>query len=146
MIPRDNELYAVDWKSGSEKRLTWGATKDLFNGALSWVYWEEIYDHTSVPYAWSPDSKAIAYLQTDDSHVSISTFVNFQPQTQGVVRQRYPKAGQTNPTVRLGIVELGSGQTTWVDCRYYEYLARFNWLPESGEIAVQTIHDPEPSG
>ena len=136
---RDNELYAVDWKSGTEKRLTWGATKDLLNGALSWVYWEEIYDHTSVPYAWSPDSKAIAYLQTDDSPVSISTFVNFQPQTQGVVRQRYPKAGQTNPTVRLGIVELGSGQTIWADCGYYEYLARFNWLPESREIAVQTM-------
>jgi len=137
---RKNDLYALDWRKGTLKRLTFGATDTLLNGPLSWVYWEEIYDHASVPYRWSPDSKAIAYLQTDDSHVSISTFVHFKPATQGVVRQRYPKSGQANPKVRLGIVELSSTQTAWIDCGTYEYLARFNWLPESKEIAVQTLN------
>jgi len=137
---RKNDLYVLDWRKGAEKRLTFGATDTLLNGPLSWVYWEEIYDHASVPYCWSPDSKAIAYLQTDDSQVSLSTFVDFKPSTQGVVRQRYPKSGQVNPKVRLGIVELSSAQTTWIDCRTYEYLARFNWLPNSQEIAVQTLN------
>jgi dipeptidyl-peptidase-4 len=136
---RDNDLYAIDLKSGNQKRLTKGATETLLNGPLSWVYWEEIYEHSSVPYAWSPDSKAIAYLQTDDSPVPISTFVNFKPATQGVVRQHYPKAGQANPKVRLGIVDVNSAETTWVDCGSYEYLARFNWLPISQEIAVQIL-------
>lgn len=137
---RENDIHAVEWTKGTEKRLTTGATDTLLNGPLSWVYWEEIYDRTSLPYRWSPDSKAIAYLQTDDSPVSISTFVNFKPATQGVVRQRYPKAGQVNPKVRLGIVELSSAKTTWVDCGEYEYLARFNWLRNSKEIAVQTLN------
>ena len=136
---RENDLYAVEWNTVTEKRLTTSDTDTLLNGRLSWVYWEEIYNRTSVPYKWSPDSKAIAYLQTDESQVSISTFVHFKPATQAVVRQRYPKAGQTNPKVRLGIVELSSAKTTWIDSGKYEYLARFNWLPHSREIAAQTL-------
>ncbi len=137
---RENDIYVLDWQKEKLKRLTFGATETLLNGPLSWVYWEEIYDHTSVPYRWSPDSKAIAYLQTDDSAVSISTFVNFKPATQGIVRQRYPKSGQVNPKIRLGIVELSSAQTKWIECGRYEYLARFDWLPDSKEIAVQTLN------
>lgn len=137
---RENDIYAVDWRENSVRRLTLGATDTLLNGLLSWVYWEEIYDRTSLPYSWSPDSQAIAYLQTDDSAVSVSTFVDFQPATQRVVRQRYPKAGQINPKVRLGIVGISSLKTTWIDCSDYEYLARFKWLPHSREIAVQTLN------
>jgi dipeptidyl-peptidase-4 len=137
---RDNDLYVLDWKSGTERRLTKDGSETLLNGTLSWVYWEEIYDHTPIPYRWSPDSRAIAYLQTDVSSVSISTFVNFEPATQEVIRQRYPKSGQVNPKVRLGIVELSTAETTWIDCGNFEYLARFNWLRNSKQIAVQTLN------
>lgn len=137
---RDNDIYAIERKSGIEKRLTTGAAETLLNGALSWVYWEEIYGHCDVPYVWSPDSTSIAYLQSDDSPVPVSTFVHFKPATQMVVQQRYPKAGQANPKVRLGIVAIASAATTWIDCGDYEYLARFNWLPNSRAIAVQTLN------
>ncbi|MGQ9618882.1 MAG: S9 family peptidase [Candidatus Aminicenantia bacterium] len=137
---RGNEIYVIEWNKGIEKRLTSDGSETILNGRLSWVYWEEIYDHTNVPYSWSPDSKAIAYLQTDESEVPISTFVNFEPVNQGVVRQRYTKAGQKNPKVKLGIVELETAKTTWVDCEEYEYIGRFNWLPNSKEIAVQTLN------
>lgn len=137
---RANDIYAIDWREGTLKQLTSGATDTLLNGTLSWVYWEEIYDHTSLPYSWSPDSRAVAYLQSKDSAVSLSTFVHFKPATQEVVRQHYPKAGQANPKVRLGIVDISSQRTTWIDCGEYEYLARFKWLPEGKEIAVQTLN------
>jgi len=137
---RGNDIHAVEWEIGEEKILTTGATDSLLNGPLSWVYWEEIYNHTSVPYSWAPDSSALAYLQTDESEVSISTFVNFEPATQNIIRQRYPKAGQANPKVRLGIVELSSAKTTWIDCGQYEYIARFNWLRDSKRISVQTLN------
>lgn len=137
---RDNDIYAFDLKTGKEQRLTTGATETLLNGTLSWVYWEEIYNHTAIPYRWSPDSGSIAYLQSDDSEVPVSTYVHFKPATQGVVRQRYPKSGQINPKVRLGIVDIVSAQTTWMDCGEYEYLARFNWLPDSSALAVQTLN------
>jgi len=137
---RDNDIYAVDLKTREEKRLTTGASDTLLNGTLSWVYWEELYNHAAVPYQWSPDSGSIAYLQSDDSEVSVSTFVHFKPATQAVVRQRYPKAGQVNPKVRLGVADIASAQTTWMDCGDYEYLARFDWLPDSSALAVQTLN------
>jgi dipeptidyl-peptidase-4 len=136
---RDNDLHTVDLRTGLESRLTSDSSETVLNGALSWVYWEEIFDHIEVPYLWSPDSKAIAYLQSDESAVSISTFVDYRPATQRVVRQRYPKAGQANPKVRLGVVELGSAKTTWVDAGSYEYIVRFGWLPGSTELSVQTM-------
>jgi dipeptidyl-peptidase-4 len=135
---RENDLFVWNLETNNEKRLTSGASETRLNGPLSWVYWEELYRHTDVPYEWSPDSSAIAYLQTDDSPVSISTFVNFRPASQEAVRQRYPKAGQTNPRVRLGVVELSSAESTWIDCGQYEYISRFNWLRDGKEIAVQT--------
>lgn len=137
---RANDIYAINWREGTLKRLTSGATDTLLNGTLSWVYWEEIYYHTPLPYSWSPDSHAIAYLQSKDSMVSLSTFVNFKPATQEVVKQHYPKAGQANPEVRLGIVDISTQKTNWVDCGKYEYLARFKWLPGGKEIAVQTLN------
>lgn len=136
---RGSDLYASERASGREVRLTKDGSDTLLNGRLSWVYWEEIFGHAEVPYRWSPDSTAIAYLQSDDSPVSVSTFVDFRPATQGVVRQRYPKAGQTNPKVRLGIVELATASTTWIDGGDHEYLARFDWLPNGRQIAVQTL-------
>lgn len=137
---RNNDLYVIDWRTNDEQRLTTDATDTILNGPLSWVYWEEIYSHTQVPYKWSPDSTAIAFLQTDESSVSISSFVHFKPASQKVVHQRYPKAGQVNPKVRLGIVDRLSTKKTWVDCGEYEYLARFKWLPDGKEIAVQTLN------
>ena len=84
---RDNDIYVINVNNGKEKRMTTGATETLLNGPLSWAYWEEIYSHTEVPYKWSPDSRAIAYLQTDDASVSVSTYVNFKPASQEAVRQ-----------------------------------------------------------
>ncbi|OGF66585.1 MAG: hypothetical protein A2Y62_01090 [Candidatus Fischerbacteria bacterium RBG_13_37_8] len=137
---RNNDIYLIDWKNSKEKQITTGGTETLLNGKLSWVYWEEIYEHVDVPYSWSADSTAIAYLQSDDSQVPTHTFVSYKPVVPKVVVQHYPKAGQTNPTVRLGIVEIETGETTWVDCGEYEYLARFKWLPGDKEIAVQTMN------
>jgi len=137
---RGADLYAVERATGKEVRLTRGGSETLRNGPLSWVYWEEIYEHARVPYAWSPDSRSIAYLQTDEHEVSVSTFVDFRPATQAVVRQRYPKAGQVNPKVRLGVVDLASARTVWVDCGSDEYIARFMWRPGGGSLAVQTLN------
>jgi len=137
---RENDIYAAEWRTGKEVRLTDDGTDTLLNGTLSWVYWEEIFYHPRVPYQWSPDSGAIAFLQTDDSEVSLSTYVNFEPATQGVVRQRYPKAGQENPRVKLGIVEIPAQKTTWINCGPYEYIGRFKWLPNSQELSVQTLN------
>ena len=44
----------------AETRLTSDGSSSVLNGALSWVYWEEIFDHEDAGYWWSDDGSAIA--------------------------------------------------------------------------------------
>ena len=101
---RDNDLYIYDIAGKTEKRLTECGSETLLNGTVSWVYWEEVFGRQDLGYWWSEDSSAIAFLQTDESPVSVTHFVDFQPAVPRVITQRYPKTGEINPVVRLGVV------------------------------------------
>ncbi len=69
-------------------------------------------------------------------------FVDFEPQVPRVIEQRYPKAGTTNPIVRVGVVGIDDAKTTWVnlDTSDYEYVARVKWLPNNQRFAVQVMN------
>jgi len=139
---RAHDLYVYDRKHGSETRLTADGTDSLLNGTLSWVYWEEVFGRKDQAYWWSGDSRSIAFLQTDESGVSVATYSDFKPWTPRVIRQRYPKVGEPNPSVRVGIVDLGSGSTTWLslgDPRS-SYVVGVYWLPGSGRVAVRSLN------
>ena len=123
---RDNDLYVVDIASGVETRLTYDGSDVILNGYASWVYYEEIFGRSSryKAFWWSPDSKKIGFYRFDNSQVPMfpiySAFANpaaaaSQSQSPRVTdlalggalsETRYPKAGQTNPQVRIGIVEI----------------------------------------
>jgi dipeptidyl-peptidase-4 len=146
---RANDLYVVDLNTQKEARITTDGSETTLNGTLSWVYWEEIFGRRDIGYWWSPDSHALAYLQTDEASVPVSTFVDFQPETPRVIRQHYPKAGTPNPRVRVGITEFGRNETTWVQSndKPYEYLLRVQWLPDGRRLSVQTLtRDQHKSG
>ena len=123
---RDNDLYVVDIASGEETRLTFDGSDVILNGYASWVYYEEIFGRPSRYRAfwWSPDSRKIGFYRFDNSSVPMfpiySAFANpeaaaSQSQSPRVTdlalggslsETRYPKAGQTNPQVRIGIVDI----------------------------------------
>jgi dipeptidyl-peptidase-4 len=138
---RAHDLFVYDIDGGREVRLTRDGAETLLNGTLSWVYWEEVFGRRDIGYWWAPDSTAIAYLQTDESPVEVSYFVDFKPVIPNVIRQRYPKAGFPNPQVRVGIVEAGGGETRWIriEDRPFEYIVRVKWLPEGRRVSVQTM-------
>jgi dipeptidyl-peptidase-4 len=139
---RDNNLFVYDIEAGAEKQLTKSGSEMVLNGTLSWVYWEEIFGRQDIGYWWSEDSKAIAFLQSDESPVSVMYYVDFKPDVPRLIRQRYPLAGGANPVVRVGIVEIKSGKLTRVDFSEnpYEYIARVKWLPDSRQVSVQTMN------
>lgn len=137
---RDNDLYIYDIARQTEQRLTTDGSETLLNGTLSWVYWEEVFGRRDIGYWWSNDSRAIAYLQTDESPVSVMHFVDFKPVVPRVIEQRYPKAGTANPIVRVGIIEINKPGTTWIDLPDYEYLVRVKWLQHDKRVAVQTMN------
>ncbi|HEX8720194.1 MAG TPA: S9 family peptidase [Pyrinomonadaceae bacterium] len=147
---RDHDLYVTDLDTQAETRVTRDGSETTLNGSLSWVYWEEIFGRRDIGYWWSPDSRALAYIQTDESAVGVSAFMDFRPDSAPrVIRQRYPKAGMPNPRVRVGVAEVGRGETVWVNLgdRPFEYVLRVKWLPDARRVSVQTLtRDQHESG
>ena len=139
---RAHDLYVYDIGKGSERRLTSDGSETVLNGTLSWVYWEEVFNRHDTGYWWSPDSKAIAYLRTDESDVSLQHYVDVAPWTPRVITQRYPKVGEKNPSVRVGIAPIDGGGTTWVNFegRPFEYVVRVRWAADGSRLSVQTMN------
>jgi dipeptidyl-peptidase 4 len=139
---RSNNLFVYDIGAALEAPITQDGSDSLLNGTLSWVYWEEIFGRHDTAYWWSPDSKAIAFLRTDEAGVSVQHYVDVTPWTPRVLTQRYPKVGEKNPVVTVGIAEVAIGKVTKVnfDSFRYEYLTHAQWLPDSKHISLQTMN------
>jgi len=108
---RKNDLYVVDVQSGRETRLTKSGSDTVLNGRLDWVYEEELAGRSGKAFWWSPESDAVAYLQLDQARVPTFPIVDFLPVHNEVRTQRYPKAGDPNSVVRVGVVGLGKDGT-----------------------------------
>ena len=134
---RDWDLYILDIASGRETRLTTGGSDSLRNGGLDWVYPEEL--DLGTAYWWSPDSKAIAYLQFDVSREPLYPHEDLRGPRPIYEPQRYPQAGENNPDVRMGVVSARGGSTRWMDAigsRDEFLIARAGWTPDSKNIYV----------
>src|SRR5262249_54527147 len=109
---RGNNLFVTDIVSGVERQLTRDGRegdKAIYNGYLDWVYEEELYGRgDNRGYWWSPDSNYIAFLRLDESPVPKFVLANDVPIGQDIENTEYPKAGDPNPLVRLGIANIGS--------------------------------------
>ena len=139
---RDSDLYVLDIKEGRERRLTTDGSSELLNGKLDWVYQEEIYGRGNFKgYWWSPDSSRIVYLQLEESQVPEFTVVDHLPLHLGREVMRYPKAGDPNPGVRLGLISAAAGKTQWVKTFKYEgsefLITRVGWTPDSQAVLFQ---------
>ncbi len=140
---RGNDLWVYDFASKAETRVTADGSATVLNGVLSWVYWEEIFNHNEAGYWWSEDSQAIAFLRTDEAGIDEVGFQKVWPAVPEVVIQRYPKAGNKNPAVRLGIADLTTDKTSWMDSNAFEYVLDVRWLPGNRAVAVQTTDRPQ---
>ncbi len=104
---RKNDLYVVEIARAREKQLTRDGSDRVHNGYLVWVYEEELYGRgQNRGYWWSPDSKFIAFLRLDDTLVPRFVMTNDVVNDQVIEDTRYPKAGDPNPLVELGIANV----------------------------------------
>lgn len=140
---KGNDLYVKDVATQVETRLTEDGSRTVLNGYASWVYYEEIFGRSCNyrAFSWSPDSRKLAFYRFDNS--GVPEFPIFSPFGQGgsLNLTRYPKAGQQNPEVKIGIVNLEGDEprTVWADfdSGADQYFGPSFWNSQSSELYVQ---------
>jgi dipeptidyl-peptidase 4 len=139
---RENNLYAEEIRTGTIRQLTSDGTPMIINGTSDWVYEEEFYLRDG--FQWSPDSRKIAYFQFDQSGVPEFSLINYTDSLYPVItRYAYPKAGQTNAAVRVGVVGAAGGPTRWMKAPGNPrdiYIPRMDWAANSQELVLQHLN------
>jgi dipeptidyl-peptidase-4 len=137
---RDNDLFVTELASGEERRLTSDGTDLIINGTFDWVHEEELGLRDG--WRWSPDGRKIAFWQLDQTPIKAFHMIDDLQLYSQPIPIPYPKAGDPNSFARIGVLELESGETTWVDTGDNPdvYLARMEWAESSDEIVVQRMN------
>jgi len=140
---RDGDMYVYDLAGRRETRLTSDAKDLVFDGHFDWVYEEEF--GFAQAWNWSPDSRHIAFWQVDESAepvIQLSDFSGRHPAWQQV---RIPQPGDSNATVRIGVVDVRSGSRVWLDPGETGdyYVPRIYWTSRPDTLAVITLNRPQ---
>ena len=133
---RGGDLYTLRMADGDERRLTTDGGGTVTNALADFIAQEEM--HRFDGHWWSPSEQYVAFVRVDASPVPEIHRHEIDESGIRVVPQRYPFAGGPNVEVRLGILEMASGDVTWLDWAVAadDYLARVAFTP-SGALFVQ---------
>ncbi len=124
---RDGDLYVSEVEKLRSRRLTSRPNADISFGVAEFVAQEEF--DRSRGYWWSPRSDALLFQRTDESMVQRAYLADpLNPESEPRLR-RYPRPGGENAEVRLGILDIASGKTRWVewDRATFPYLIDATW-------------------
>jgi dipeptidyl-peptidase-4 len=134
---RDQNLYAYDLAKNAEKPLTGDGGGPIKNGMAEFVAQEEM--DRSTGYWWAPDDRHVAFVRVDESPVQVTERFEIAADNVATFAQRYPAAGGANVLVRLGVTDVRTDATTFIDLGPEQdiYLARVNWLPDGKTLAIQ---------
>lgn len=140
-----NNLYAEEAATGRITRLTDDGSARIVNGTFDWVYEEEF--NCRDGFRWSPDSRYLAYWQSDTEGTGVFDIINnvdsLYPE---IIHFPYPKAGTPNAAVKVGYVNADGGATTWIaipgDPRNH-YLPRLEFIPGSNDLFIQQLNRPQ---
>jgi dipeptidyl-peptidase-4 len=139
---RKHNLYTRPVSGKNEKQLTKDTGENLFNGDIDWVYAEELAVRSN--YFWSPDSKQIVFLHMDETNVPIYPITDWMPTHPTVDNEKYPKVGDPNPVVKLGVIDGEGGKLKWITLTDdpEAYIPRFGWVSE-GVIWAEVLNRTE---
>lgn len=145
---RGDNLWTLDLETREERQWTHDAGPTIYNGRFGWVYEEEL--GLVDGWAWSPDGARIAYFQQDESRVPEVLLPDYDDLHMTPHRTRYPRAGDPNPTARIGVLDLAAGETRWMriepDAEDESYpaseflLARMQWTPRGDALLIQRMN------
>lgn len=127
---RNNNIYLQHLQDLQIHAVTSDGSAQVINGTFDWVNEEELNLHQG--YRWSPDGRWIAYWQTDTTGVRNFHLVNNTDQLYSQIQSiPYPKVGEQNSFVRIGVASTAGGETRWFeipgDPREH-YLPQMDWI------------------
>ena len=136
-------MYVTNLSTQQEKRLTRDSSAHVFNGHFDWVYEEEF--GLAQAWKWSPDSRYIAYWQLNDSAEPIIQISDYSGAHQEWDRIPIPSVGDSNATVRIGVLNVATGQNVWLDPgeKGEYYIPRIYWTSRPDTLAVITLNRPQ---
>ncbi len=91
---------------------------------------------------WSPDGQRLAFYRMDQSMVTDYPQVNIDTRIATYEPDKYPMAGETSHKVTVGVYDLRSRKTIYLDAgdptdRYFTNIA---WSPDSKTIYMQELN------
>ncbi|XP_046425716.1 venom dipeptidyl peptidase 4-like [Neodiprion fabricii] len=119
----ENNVYYREISDGNvtERQLTFNGIEDvIYNGVPDWVYEEEVLSAGSALW-FSPDGQRLVIASFNDTDVLEAEYFYYgepgdlQYQYPEKVTLKYPKAGTTNPTVTLNLIDLSNSSASWID-------------------------------
>ena len=148
----DNNLYIykVDFKT--EVAITTTDNPEIFNGISDWLYEEEF--GTTGLFAFSPDSKQLAFVRLDETEVPTFQWQTYLEDENGRVKSpkglyptlhslRYPKAGEQNASATICVYDIHykTIRTMQLPEHMDGYLPRIRWT----QLSKPTKKDEQPS-
>ncbi len=126
----DRLLVQPEKDKNKDKNCNCKPDDDILNGEVDWVYAEELAVRSN--FFWSPEGHDILFLQMDESRVPTYPITDWIPTHPRVDQEKYPKAGDPNPAVRLAVVSGDGGKPRWINLTDDEdtYVPRFGWIRE----------------
>lgn len=137
-----HNIYVEDLATGQHKALTTDGTRRLINGTFDWAYEEEF--NCRDGFRWSPDSKSIAYWQIDATKIRDFLMIDNTDSIYAyTIPVEYPKAGESPSACRVGVVDIASAKTTWLQVpgdAQQHYITRMEWMPGKQELILQQLN------
>ncbi|MBY0244615.1 MAG: S9 family peptidase [Sphingobacteriaceae bacterium] len=138
----EHNIYVEDLNTNVSKALTTNGSSRMINGTFDWVYEEEFDCRDG--FRWSPDSKSIAYWQIDATKIKNFLMIN---NTDSIYAQNvpveYPKVGENPSACKIGIVDVETTKTTWVQVpgdEVQNYIPRMEWIPNTNNLILQQLN------
>lgn len=138
----DNNIYSENLQDHTSTQLTTDGNDHKLNGWFDYAYSEELY--TIDGFRWSPDSKSIAYWQSDLRHVGTFCMIdNTDSIYPKIIAIPFPKVGTPIAEARIGVINLSAKTTQWINIPgdpSSHYLPRMEYSPDGTHLIVQQLN------
>ena len=137
---KDSNLYVAPVDGGEPKQLTKDGSDQILNGIFDWVYEEEFGRPDA--FRWSPDSRRIAFWRTDQTRVKTFYMIDEMSPYSKITPLKYPKVGEQNAVVKIGVVDITTDKTLWMDLGDNDdiYIPRIHWTNSPRNLAIQRLN------